>query len=100
MNYLYFGDNLDWMRKIPDGSVDLIYLDPPFNSKAEYNKVWRGPTGTAPRASVQTFEDTWTWNETSREAFDEVMSEGGKLATFLEAMRRVLNDNDIMAYMA
>jgi site-specific DNA-methyltransferase (adenine-specific) len=99
-NTLYFGDNLDWMRKLPSESIDLIYLDPPFNSKAEYNKVWRGPTGQAPRATVQTFEDTWTWNETSREAFDDVMGQGGHLAGFLQAMRGVLNDNDIMAYMA
>jgi len=58
--YLYFGDNLEVLRKhIPDESVDLIYLDPPFNSEADYNVIFREHSGKGPGAQIQAFEDTW-----------------------------------------
>jgi len=61
-NKLYFGDNLEIMREhIPAESVDLIYLDPPFNSKATYNVLFAEKNGTQSRAQITAFEDTWHW---------------------------------------
>lgn len=65
-NALYYGDNLDILRKyIPDESVDLIYLDPPFNSQASYNVLFKEPTGELSAAQLQAFSDTWHWDETA-----------------------------------
>lgn len=66
-NRLYYGDNLDVLREhIPDESVDLIYLDPPFNSQATYNVLFRSPTGEQSKAQIEAFEDTWHWNARGR----------------------------------
>ena len=69
-NKLYYGDNLDVLREhIKDDSVDLIYLDPPFNSNATYNVLYRSPvTGDQSQAQIEAFEDTWHWNETAAKA--------------------------------
>src|SRR5260370_6858664 len=64
MNRLYFGDNLRWLNdrsEFPDGSVDLVYLDPPFNSKADYNMLFREPSGHVSQAQFHAFTDTWSW---------------------------------------
>src|SRR3954453_14094068 len=64
MNRLYFGDNLAWLRntkEFPDASVDLVYLDPPFNSNADYNVLFREASGQASQAQFHAFTDTWTW---------------------------------------
>jgi len=64
MNELYYGDNLDVLRRhIKDESVDLIYLDPPFNSKATYNVLFGEQNGSKAAAQIKAFEDTWTWNQ-------------------------------------
>ena len=76
-NHLYYGDNLDIMRgSIADESVDLIYLDPPFNSQANYNVLFKAPSGQQSEAQIEAFEDTWHWNEHAEAAFDEVMHSG------------------------
>ena len=73
-NKLYYGDNLDVLRdSIASESVDLIYLDPPFNSNASYNVLFRAPSGAQSQAQIEAFEDTWHWNETAERAFDEVL---------------------------
>ena len=67
MNNLYYGDNLDILREhIADESIDLIYLDPPFNSQANYNVLFRAPTGEQSRAQIEAFEDTGTGTNTRR----------------------------------
>ena len=64
MNMLYYGDNLEILREhIPDESVDLIYIDPPFNSNQAYNVIFSETDGTASQAQIQAFEDTWRWGE-------------------------------------
>ena len=71
---LFYGDNLEVLRAhVPDGSVDLVYLDPPFNSQATYNVLFRAPSGEQAKAQIEAFEDTWHWNESAEEAFDGVM---------------------------
>ena len=67
-NVLYYGDNLDILRKhIPDESIDLIYLDPPFNSQADYNVLFREATGELSEAQIKAFSDTWHWDRHSSE---------------------------------
>ena len=100
-NSLYFGDNLEILRnEIKSETVDLIYLDPPFNSKANYNLLFRSPTGSEPHAQITAFEDTWHWNDTAETAFDEVMHSGNSdVAEILNALRSFLKENDMMAYL-
>lgn len=101
-NKLYYGDNLVILREqIPDESVDLVYLDPPFNSNATYNVLFRAPTGEASQAQFEAFGDTWHWNETAERAFDEVLTSGNTDASeMLRALRIFLKENDMMAYLA
>ncbi len=74
-NALYYGDNLDVLRhEIADDSVDLVYLDPPFNSQANYNVLFKSPAGKAADAQIEAFEDTWHWGEQAERAFAEVLA--------------------------
>ncbi len=101
-NHLYYGDNLSVLREhIADASIDLIYLDPPFNSNANYNILFKSPAGTGSDAQIEAFEDTWHWNDTAEDAFDQV-ARSGHTHTFelLRAMRSFLGENDMMAYLA
>lgn len=101
MNKLYFGDNLDVLRQhVKDESVDLIYLDPPFNSNANYNVLFKEAAGKASEAQAEAFKDTWGWGETAALAFDDVMKGGGDLAVILRAFRTWLGDSPMMAYLA
>src|SRR5690242_6741539 len=100
-NRLYYGDNLDVLREhVPHESVDLIYLDPPFNSQATYNVLFRAPTGEQSKAQIEAFEDTWHWNEKAEEAFDHVVrGENTNAGQMLQAIRSFLRENDMMAYL-
>jgi site-specific DNA-methyltransferase (adenine-specific) len=102
MNVLYYGDNLTVLRnEIKDESVDLVYLDPPFNSQATYNVLFAAPSGEKSKAQIEAFEDTWHWNESAESAFDEVMtSQNAAAAEMLRSMRAFLKENDVMAYLA
>ncbi len=74
-NVLYYGDNLEILRKyIPDESIDLIYLDPPFNSKATYNILYKELTGQPSQAQITAFEDTWQWGIESETALSKIAS--------------------------
>jgi site-specific DNA-methyltransferase (adenine-specific) len=101
-NKLYYGDNLPVLREsIASESVDLIYLDPPFNSNASYNVLFKAPSGEQSQAQIEAFEDTWHWNESAERAFDEVVTGPHSDASImLRAMRSALGDNDMMAYLA
>ncbi|MGQ0567746.1 MAG: site-specific DNA-methyltransferase [Gemmobacter sp.] len=101
-NHLYYGDNLTVLRdSIADASVDLIYLDPPFNSNASYNVLFKDKSGSRSAAQIEAFDDTWEWNDTAEAAYGDVMRGGNAAAsTMLRAMRSFLGDNDMMAYLA
>jgi site-specific DNA-methyltransferase (adenine-specific) len=101
-NHLYYGDNLTVLRdSIRDESVDLIYLDPPFNSNAGYNVLFRAPDGSGSAAQIEAFDDTWHWNDSAESAFADVLRSGnGAAAEMLRAMRGFLGENDMMAYLA
>lgn len=98
-NKLYFGDNLPIMREcLQDESVDLIYLDPPFNSKATYNVLFSEKNGTQSRAQITAFEDSWHWGEESQIAYERLIRRSDKLSDLVEAFYRFLGTNDMMAY--
>jgi site-specific DNA-methyltransferase (adenine-specific) len=101
-NKLYFGDNLGVLRSkaIPAESVDLVYLDPPFNSNANYNVLFRSPAGERSRAQIQAFEDTWHWTEEAELAYSDVLESGTSAAGILRSLRSFLGENDMMAYLA
>src|SRR5690349_5052677 len=74
-NTLFYGDNLDILRQhIADNSVDLIYLDPPFNSNRNYNVLFKDESGTESEAQITAFEDTWHWNQTAQDTYHELVT--------------------------
>ena len=99
-NRLYFGDNFDILRQhITAESVDLIYLDPPFNSNATYNVLFRERSAEESAAQITAFDDTWRWGLESELAYQEVITEqAGKVGELLAALRSFLCQNDMMAY--
>ena len=101
MNKLYYGDNLAvLLNEIQSGSIDLVYLDPPFNSQASYNVIFRGPLGEKSKAQIEAFEDTWHWTNEAEKAFDEIMQgTNTDVAEMIRAMRSFLKENDMMAYL-
>lgn len=103
MNQLYYGDNLDVLRKhIPDESVDLIYLDPPFNSQRAYNIIFQDKKGKQPVSQIEAFEDTWRWTPLTTQAFDEVMANPSAphpLKQMLTAFKAFMGPSDLMAYL-
>jgi len=101
-NVLYYGDNLDILRKhIPDESIDLIYLDPPFNSSRSYNVLFRESSGVSSEAQIEAFEDTWHWGPAAQAAYEEVvMGSHQKVARMLQSMVEGLRHNDVTAYLS
>jgi site-specific DNA-methyltransferase (adenine-specific) len=100
MNKLYFGDNLDVLRrKIKDDSVDLVYLDPPFNSAANYNVLFRAPSGEESDAQAEAFRDTWEWGKSARDAYEDVIAGNGDIALVISGFRKWLGENAMMAYL-
>jgi len=98
-NILYWGDNLDILREFDSNSVHLIYLDPPFNSKRDYNVIFRDETGSAPPAQIKAFSDTWKWNM-AIDAYKEVVGQGGMVSKLLSAMHDAMGRNDVLAYLS
>ena len=101
MNHLYFGDNLSVLREsVPDASVDLIYLDPPFNSKRDYNLLFKSPKGHKSEAQIEAFKDSWSWGEQAEREFDELLHQPNTdVALLMQALRTFLGENDMMAYL-
>lgn len=98
---LYYGDNLDILRRyVADESVDLIYLDPPFNSARNFNVLFAEQDGTRAAAQIKVFEDTWRWDAAAAAAYEEVVEQGGKPSQILQAFRLFLGDNDMLAYLS
>ncbi len=101
-NKLYYGDNLDIMREhIPDESVDLFYLDPPFNSQASYNVLFKEQNGVESAAQIEAFDDTWHWDIHSEQAYNELVTDCPirRLSDLILALRSFLGTNDMMAYL-
>jgi site-specific DNA-methyltransferase (adenine-specific) len=100
-NKLYYGDNLQVLREyIPDASVDLIYLDPPFNSRQDYNVLFAEKDGSRSASQITAFKDTWEWNEEAARSYEEVIEQGGRVADAMRAFRTLLGGSDMLAYLA
>ncbi len=102
MNQLFFGDNLTVLRDhVKDESIDLVYLDPPFNSNANYNVLFKASSGQMSEAQAEAFIDTWRWGEAAELSFEDVLhSPHQNAAIMLRAMRSAIGTNDMMAYLA
>ncbi|MBI2832340.1 MAG: site-specific DNA-methyltransferase [Chloroflexi bacterium] len=100
-NVLYYGDNLEILRKyIPDSSVDLIYLDPPFNSKKDYNVLFKENGGVESEAQIQAFSDTWHWTKNARDTYHDIVANGPlKVGMLIGALHEAIGNNDVMAYL-
>ena len=101
-NKLYFGDNLEILRShLTDQVVDLIYLDPPFNSKATYNVLFEEKDGQQSDAQITAFEDTWHWGDEAEASYVELVEQAPiqKLSQLMVALRSFLGRNDMLAYL-
>ncbi len=103
-NSLYYGDNLEVLRKyLKDETVDLCYIDPPFNSKRNYNQIYNN-IGTEDRAQAQAFVDTWTWDDHASEGFSQILSNDGARFTsqtieLIKGLHAVLGKGSLLAYL-
>ena len=100
MKHLYYGDNLGVLRgHIASESVDLIYLDPPFNSQADYNVIFKDQAGQESGAQILAFKDTWQWGTESEQALMDLLPHHGQLARFLTDLVEFLGRNSLSAYL-
>lgn len=101
MNTLYYGDNLDVLRRyVVDESVDLVYLDPPFKSDQSYNVLFAEQDGSRSASQIKAFEDTWQWDQAAAAAYEEVVEGGGRVSQAMQAFRTFLNESDMLAYLS
>jgi len=99
-NLLYYGDNLDILRRyVKDETVDLVYLDPPFNSNTNYNVLFAEKDGSKAASQIQAFSDTWTWTQESESVFAEIVTADGRVGDCLQAFRAFLGECDMLAYL-
>jgi site-specific DNA-methyltransferase (adenine-specific) len=100
-NQLYYGDNLDVLeRYVKDDSVDLVYLDPPFNSRQEYSVLFAEKDGSKSSSQFHAFEDTWEWNIDAELSYERIVEKGGSVADAMRSFRTFLGRSDMMAYLA
>jgi site-specific DNA-methyltransferase (adenine-specific) len=100
-NVLYYGDNLEILRRyVKDESVDLVYLDPPFNSNEDYNVLFAERDGKQSAAQFQAFTDTWRWDEEAARSYEATVEKGNGAGRTLAALRTLLGPNDLLAYLS
>lgn len=101
-NTLFYGDNLPILREyIPDESIDLVYLDPPFNSNRSYNVLFKDESGRASDAQLIAFDDSWHWGKTAEETYYEIITHSPlHISKLINAMREFIGTNQVMAYLA
>ena len=101
MNTLYYGDNLTILREhIESESIDLVYLDPPFNSNRSYNVLFKDESGHEADAQITAFEDAWHWNTHTEHTYQELVTiTGGRVADMMSAFRGFIGTNQMMAYL-
>jgi site-specific DNA-methyltransferase (adenine-specific) len=100
MNTLYYGDNLKILRdEIKSESVDLVYLDPPFNSNRNYNVLFRNESGSDSESQITAFEDTWHWNLAAEQTYSELINEPDQVGRMIESFRAFIGNNQMMAYL-
>ena len=101
MNHLYYGDNLDILRRyVADDYVDLVYLDPPFKSNQTYNVLFQEQDGSRSASQIKVFEDTWHWDQAAAQSYEDVLDVGGQVAEAMCAFQTLLGSNDMLAYLS
>ena len=100
-NTLFYGDNLKILREyIPSESVDLIYLDPPFNSSRNYNVLFKDESGTDSEAQITAFEDTWHWNQIAEQTYYELVTQApDRVSKLITSLHDFVGANQMMAYL-
>lgn len=100
-NTLFYGNNLDILRQyIADRSVDLIYLDPPFNSSRSYNVLFKDENGKDSESQITAFEDTWHWNQTAEQTYNDLITSASPhISRLIGALRDSIGTNQMMAYL-
>lgn len=100
-NRLFYGDNLEVLPKVASESVDLVYLDPPFNSNRSYNVIFARNASSSDTAQIQAFDDTWRWTQVTEEQYIDLLNGGlpNAAADALRAMHTLLGENDALAYL-
>lgn len=97
---LYYGDNLEIMRRYIDPhTIDLIYLDPPFNSNKVYNVIHREESGEQSESQWMAFTDTWTWNIKTEETYNKIMERGDELTNTISGLETLLGKSSMLAYL-
>ncbi|MDP6576445.1 MAG: site-specific DNA-methyltransferase [Dehalococcoidales bacterium] len=100
-NALYYGDNLDILKGyVKNESVDLIYLDPPFNSKQNYNVLFAEQDEVCAAAQIKAFGDTWSWDTDSARSYREIVVMGGTVSQVMQAFHTFLGENNMLAYLS
>jgi site-specific DNA-methyltransferase (adenine-specific) len=100
-NKLYYGDNYEVLQRyVKDESVDLVYLDPPFNSRQDYNVLFAEKDGSQSSSQIHAFEDTWEWNLDAQRSYEFIVEQGGRVADALRAFKTFLFNSDRMADLA
>ncbi len=106
MNTLYYGDNLPILRSMPSNSIDLVYLDPPFNSSRNYNVLFKdqsnyaSSTGAGSEAQITAFEDTWSWGPSAEAALaDIIQANPGVVDDLLDALKKIIGPSPMLAYL-
>src|SRR5260221_13889423 len=97
-NTLFYGDNLDILHQyIADNSVDLVYLDPPFNSSRSYNVLFKEQSGKDSEAQITAFEDTWHWNQKAEDTYNDLVTDAlPHVGKMIEALRASIGTNQMM----
>lgn len=100
-NTLFYGDNLDILREyIATESVDLCYLDPPFNSNRNYNVLFKDESGQDSEAQISAFEDTWHWNHVAEQTYADLVNDAPvRISDMIGALRQFVGTNQMMAYL-
>ena len=95
---LYYGDNLDWMSQWDDQCVDLIYADPPFNSKTDYNVLYSNKSGEL--AQFRAFSDTWVWDTSAEDRLESFLAAVGRPAhKMISGLHQILGESGMLAYL-
>jgi site-specific DNA-methyltransferase (adenine-specific) len=100
-NTLFYGDNLPILREyVADESVDLIYLDPPFNSNRSYNVLFKDESGVEADSQIEAFDDTWHWGESAERTYEELVEHAPeRVSAMIGALKQFIGANQMMAYL-
>jgi len=100
-NQLYYGDNLPILKEyIKDETIDLIYLDPPFNSNRNYNVLFKDESGFESKAQITAFEDTWHWDHVAEATYQDILlNSSAKVSMMINSLRQFIGTNQVMAYL-